>query len=79
MANPLNYYDHRKNDLRLPRATFLCAKIAPVVSRELLNMDRPFHIIFAPDDALEHITGRNFFSIRPHVRYYDLLQRLGQI
>ncbi len=79
VVNPLNHYDHRKNDLRLPRVTFLCAKTTPVISRELINMERPFHIIFAPDDALEQTTGRNFFSTRPHVHDYDLLQRLGQL
>jgi superfamily II DNA/RNA helicase len=79
VTNPLNDYDPRKNDLRLPRATFLFAKIAPIIPRELINMDRPFHIIFAPEDALEPSTGRYFFNTHPHVRDYDLVQRLGQL
>jgi hypothetical protein len=78
VANSLDSYDLRKNDLRLPRATFLFDLPSPVIPRELINMERPFHIIFAPDDAIESGTGRKFFSAHHHVRDYDLLQRLGQ-
>ncbi len=73
----LSLYDQRKNDLRLPRATFLFEETAPVISRELINMERPFHIILAPEDAIDFETGRRFFSTRPNIRDYDLIQRLG--
>ena len=78
VASPLDSYDHPKNDLRLPRATFLFANSAPVIPRDLINMERPFHIIFAPEDAIESGTSRRFFSTHHHVRDYDLIQRLGQ-
>lgn len=78
VASSLRSYDPRKNDLRLPRATFLFDEASPVIPRELINMDRPFHIIFAPDDAIESGTGREFFSTHHHLRDYDLEQRLGQ-
>ncbi len=78
VANSLTSYDFHKNDLRLPRATFLFDGEAPVIPRELINMERPFHIIFAPEDAIEPGTGRQFFSTHHHVRDYDLVQRLGQ-
>jgi len=79
VASPLESYDHRKNDLRLPRATFLLGNPSPVISRELINMDRPFHIIFASEDAKEEGTERPFFSTHNnYIRDYDLVQRLGQ-
>ena len=78
VGSPINTYDPRKNDLRLPRATFLFEESAPKIPRELINMERPFHIIFAPEDAVEPETGRKFFSTRPNLRDYELLQRLGQ-
>lgn len=78
IASSLHSYDLRKNDLRLPRATFLFNEPSPVVPRELINMERPFHIIVAPEDAVESGTGKRFFSTRHHVRDYDLVQRLGQ-
>lgn len=77
VANSLDSYDLRKNDLRLPRATFLFDSPSPVIPRELINMERPFHIILAPDDAIESETRRIFFSTHHHVRDYDLVQRLG--
>jgi hypothetical protein len=78
VATPLDSFDLRKNDLRLPRATFLFDEPSPIIPRELINMERPFHIIFAPEDAVETGTRRKFFSIHHHVRDYDLIQRLGQ-
>lgn len=78
VGSSLDFFDLRKNDLRLPRATFLFDEPSPVIPRELINMERPLHIIFAPDDALEPRTGRRFFSTHHHVRDYDLVQRLGQ-
>lgn len=77
-GSSLDSYDLRKNDLRLPRATFLFDGPSPAIPRELTNMERPFHIIFAPDDAIDPSTGRKFFSTHHHVRDYDLVQRLGQ-
>lgn len=78
VANRIDSYDLRRNDLRLPRASFLFDTPSPIIPRDLINMDRPFHIIFAPEDAVEAGTGRNFFSTHHHVRDYDLNQRLGQ-
>ncbi len=78
VGSPVSSYDVGKNDLRLPRATFLFEDPFPVVSRELINMERPFHIIFAPEDAVEPETGRKFFSTRLHIHDYDLIQRLGE-
>lgn len=78
VGSGLSSYDPRKNDLRLPRATFLFDEPTPVVPRELINMERPFHIIFAPEDAVDSSTGRMFFSTRPNIRDYELVQRLGQ-
>ncbi|TWT52264.1 protein DpdF [Allorhodopirellula solitaria] len=74
----LSSYDPRKNDLRLPRATFLFDTPTPVIPRDLINMERPFHIILAPEDAVDSATGRKFFSTRPNIRDYELVQRLGQ-
>ena len=78
VANPLESYDSRRNDLRLPRATFLLHQARPIVPQSLINMERPFHIILAPEDAVEPGRGRKFFSTRQHIRDYDLMQRLGQ-
>jgi hypothetical protein len=78
VGSPVSSYDLRKNDLRLPRATFLFENPSPVVPRDLINMERPFHIIFAPEDAVEPGTGRKFFSTRPNIRDYELVQRLWQ-
>lgn len=78
VASRLDSFDLRRNDLRLPRASFLLDRPSPTIPRELINMDRPFHIIFAPEDAVEAETGKNFFSTHHHVRDYDLIQRLGQ-
>ena len=78
VASPLDSYDLRKNDLRLPRASFLFNKPSPTIPQELINMERPFHIIFAPEDAVEARTGKSFFSTHHHIRDYDLDQRLGQ-
>ena len=78
VGSPISSYDLRKNDLPLPRATFLFGNPSPVVPRDLINMERPFHIIFAPEDAVEPETGRKFFSTRPNIRDYELVQRLGQ-
>jgi len=78
VSSSLDSYDLCKNDLRLPRATFLFDGPSPVIPRELINMERPFHIIFAPDDAVESGTEKKFFTTHHHVRDYDLVQRLGQ-
>ena len=78
VASPLGSYDLRKNDLRLPRATFLFDGASPIITRELINMERPFHIIFAPEDARDSSSGKLFFSIHHHVRDYDLDLRLRQ-
>jgi hypothetical protein len=65
-----------ENDLRLPRATFLLEATLPPTLRNLINMDRPFHIIFAMENAIDPQTGRRFFSTHSHIRDYDLIQRL---
>lgn len=77
ITGSLNSYDPRKNELRVPRASFLFNNLTPVVPQGLINMDRPFHIIFAPSDALENGTGKRFFSTHHHIRDYDLNTRLG--
>jgi len=77
VASPLGFYDHRRNDLQLPRATFLFDCPSPVIPRDLINMERPFHIIFAPEDAVEAGTQKSFFSTHHHIRDYDLAQRMG--
>jgi ATP-dependent DNA helicase RecQ len=78
VSSPLDQFDARKNDLRLPRATFFLHETSPTIPQALITMDRPIHIIFAPEDALEHGTGRKFFDIHPHTRDYELIRRLGQ-
>jgi len=78
VASALGFYDQRRNDLRLPRATFLFDDPMPVIPRDLINMERPFHIIFAPEDAVEAGTKKNFFSTHHHIRDYVLAHRMGQ-
>ncbi len=78
VSSPIDSYDFRRNDLRLPRAAFLLNCHNPEVPQSLINMDRPFHIICAPENAIEPGTLRKFFSVTPHIRDYDLIQRLGQ-
>lgn len=78
VGSPLSSYDLRKNDLRLPRATFLFNEPSPIIPGELINMERPFHVIFAPKDAIDYATGKKFFSTHDHVRDYEIIQRLGQ-
>jgi len=70
--------DMHLNDLRLPRATFLLEEESPIIPQSLINMNRPFHVIFAPENSVESDTGRRFFDIHPHVRDYDLIRRLGE-
>ena len=79
VSSPVDSHDPRHNDLRLPRATFLLDQPAPEIPTALINLDRPFHIIIAPADALETKTGREFFSIHAHIRDYDLIRRLGEL
>jgi ATP-dependent DNA helicase RecQ len=71
-------YDDYQNDLRLPRATFMLDSEEPIVPQPLINMNRPFHIIFAPEHTLEAGSRRLFFEITPHIRDYDLDRRLGE-
>lgn len=78
VANSLDSLDRRKNELRLPRASFVFETQSPTIRRDLITMDRPFHIIFAPEDAVDNETGKNFFSTHHHLRDYDLVQRLEQ-
>jgi hypothetical protein len=72
----LGDHDSHQNDLRLPRATFFLEE-ASGIPQYLINMNRPFHIIFAHEDAIEQGTNRRFFDIHHHVRDYDLIRRLG--
>jgi ATP-dependent DNA helicase RecQ len=74
----LHDYDPHGNDLPLPRATFLLDEKKPVIPQSLINMYRPFHIIFAPEDAIETGSNRRFFDLHPHIRDYDLVRRLGE-
>jgi ATP-dependent DNA helicase RecQ len=74
----LSNYDPHGNDLPLPRATFLLDEEKPVIPQALINMYRPFHIIFAPEDAIETGSNRRFFDLHPHIRDYDLVRRLGE-
>ncbi len=75
----LNNYDPHGNDLLLPRATFLLDIEKPVIPQSLINMNRPFHLIFAPEDAIETGSNRRFFDLHPrHIRDYDLVRRLGE-
>ncbi len=74
----LNNYDPHGNDLPLPRATFLLDEERPVIPQSLINMNRPFHLIFAPEDAVETGSNRRFFDLHPHIRDYDLVRRLGE-
>jgi ATP-dependent DNA helicase RecQ len=79
IASPLGEYDHRKNDLRVPRATFLFNNQSPLVSREIINMDRPFHVIVVPENAREAGTERPFFTaVNNYIHDHDLIRRLGQ-
>lgn len=79
VSSSLDSHDSRKNELRLTRATFLLANDSSVISPELINLERPFHIIFASEDAKEAGTGKPFFSTcNNYIRDYDLVQRLGQ-
>ena len=73
----LRDHDPHQNDLRLPRATFFLEEVSPVIPQSLINMNRPFHIIFAPEGSIKHGTNRRFFDIQPHVRDLDLIRRLG--
>jgi superfamily II DNA/RNA helicase len=77
VMSPLNSFDPRNNDLRIPRATFLLEQDSPTIPLELINMERPFHIICAPENSVEAGTGRLFFATHHHIRDYDLIQRLG--
>jgi hypothetical protein len=74
----LHNYDPLGNDLPLPRATFLLDEVMPVIPQALINMNRPFHIVFAPEDSIESGSNRRFFDLRPHIRDYDLVRRLGE-
>ena len=78
VSNPIDKFDIRKNDLRLPRATFLLEDPAPIIPQALITMDRPFHIIFAPEGARETGTNRNFFDVHSHVRDYEFARKIGQ-
>lgn len=69
-------HDPCKNDLRLPRATFLTDATLPSTLGDLINMERPFHVIFAMESAIDPKTRRPFFSTHFHIRDYDLVQRL---
>lgn len=73
----LGDHDSHQNELRLPRATFFLEKASSGVPQYLINMNRPFHIIFAIEDAIEQGTNRRFFDIHHHVRDYKLVQRFG--
>jgi len=75
----LRGHDPYHNELRLPRATFLLEEASPVIPESLINMNRPYHIIFAPENSVESVRGRRFFDIHPHVRDYDLIRRLGDL
>jgi ATP-dependent DNA helicase RecQ len=74
----LSSFDPYGNDLQLPRATFLLDEEKPIIPLSLINMNRPLHLIFAPDDAVEAGSSRRFFDIHPHIRDYDLIRRLGE-
>lgn len=74
----LHDYDPLGNGLPLPRATFLLDKPEPAIPQALTNMNRPFHIIFAPEDSVESDSNRRFFDLHPHVRDFDLVRRLGE-
>lgn len=78
VSSPLDQFDARKNDLRLTRATLFLHESSPTIPQSLITMDRPFHIVFAPEDAMEYGTARRFFDIHPHTRDYELIRRLGQ-
>ena len=74
----LHDYDPLGNGLPLPRATFLLDKPEPAIPQALTNMNRPFHIIFAPEDSVESDSNRRFFDLHPYVRDFDLVRRLGE-
>ncbi len=78
VCSPLNLYDPRKNDLRLPRATFLLDESSPTISHSLITMDRPFHVIFAPEDTLEQNSARKFFDRQHFMPLHEFERRIGQ-
>jgi len=78
VSGVLHNYDPLGNDLPLPRATFLLDEAEPIIPQALTNMNRPFHIIFAPEDSIESESNRRFFDLHPHIRDYDFIRRLGE-
>jgi ATP-dependent DNA helicase RecQ len=78
VSGELHNYDPVGNDLQLPRATFLLDEDMPIIPQALVNLNRPFHIIFAPGDSIESGSDRRFFDLHPPTWDYDLIRRLGE-
>jgi ATP-dependent DNA helicase RecQ len=78
ISSRLDEYDLRKNDLRLPRLTALFHEQTPVIENELLTMERPFHVILAPESAIDVYNHGNFFDRNPFISLHELVRRLDR-
>ncbi|MDB4370765.1 protein DpdF [Mariniblastus sp.] len=67
------------NELHLPRITFLQRDDTNGISDELVNLERPFHIVVASDDMLDRATGKKFFDLHPSISFGEFARKLGQI
>ena len=75
----LNERDRHRTQLAVPRVTlFLQEPIEPIPD-ELINLDRPLHVIFAWEDTPDgHRPESRFFDRAVHLSFDDLLRRLNQ-
>ena len=70
--------NHLQNDLLLPRITFLNLEPDIKITDEFVNFECPFHIVVAPDSALDSATGKKFFDLYPGISFEEFVRRLGQ-
>lgn len=70
--------DERRTDLFVPRVSLFLTSSAEPIPEDLVNLDRPRHIIFAWDDVPNRSRSGLHFDRTPHSRFNDVLGRLNQ-
>jgi ATP-dependent DNA helicase RecQ len=66
------------NELHLPRITILQEDDLSGINEELINLERPFHIVVARNDVLDRVTGKRFFDLYPSISFVEFVRKLGQ-
>lgn len=80
IARDLSDCDRYRNQLRVPRVSLLWSKTLPIiVPADLITIDRPLHIIVAPNSALDQFSKRPLFERTHHHSLEEVFRRLDYV